>query len=137
MSRAAREAALQVLYLGEIGRTSPALALDAYFEEHQPEAPGELRARTNAIVGGTSLAAPELDRLIGEHATNWRIERLAVLDRLILRMAIWELQETPPRPAAMVINEAIELARRFSTEESAKFVNGVLDAGRKTLQGKS
>ena len=75
---------------------------------------------------------PQLDERIGRHAAHWRIERMPVVDRNILRMAVCEMAElnTPP---AIAIDEAIELARRFSNEESAQFVNGVLDAVRRDL----
>lgn len=75
---------------------------------------------------------PQFDELIGQHAAHWRIERMPVVDRNILRMAVCEMAElkTPP---AIAIDEAIELARRFSNEESAQFVNGVLDAVRRDL----
>jgi N utilization substance protein B len=75
---------------------------------------------------------PAIDAMIAETADRWRPERMAVLDRLILRMAICELQRADP-PAAVVINEAIELARTFSTDDSVRFVNGMLDAVRKKL----
>ena len=75
-----------------------------------------------------------IDRLIAETAERWRPERMAVIDRLILRMAIGELLGGPDTPHAVVINEALELARTFSTEDAVKFVNGMLDAVRKKLE---
>ena len=80
-----------------------------------------------------SSALADADALIASHARNWRIERMAVIDRLVLRLAIYELLAEPPTPAKVVINEALELARTFSGEEAVPFVNGVLDAVRKTL----
>jgi N utilization substance protein B len=129
----AREAALQILYFWEIGRADPAEAIDAFFAEHQPDAGESSRAVAAMIVHGTIGAIADLDALIVQHAHNWRLERLAVIDRLILRMAIWELQHEPETPPAVVLDEAIELARTFGTDESVKFVNGVLDGIRKTL----
>ena len=85
------------------------------------------------IVHGTITEVADLDALIVQQAHNWRLERLAVVDRLILRMAIWELRHEPETPPAVVQTEAIELARTFGTDESVKFVNGVLDGIRKTL----
>jgi N utilization substance protein B len=131
----AREAALQILYFWEIGGADPAEAIDAFFAEHQPDAGEPARAFTAAIVHGTIAAIAELDALIVQQAHNWRLERLAVIDRLILRMAIWELQHEPDTPPAVVLNEAIELARTFGADESVKFVNGVLDGVKKTLEG--
>ena len=82
------------------------------------------------LVEGTSARAAAIDRRISEHSENWRLERMPAVDRNILRMAIFEMTErlTPP---AVVINEALELARRFSGEESIPFINGILDAIRR------
>jgi N utilization substance protein B len=131
----AREAALRVLYFWEVGQATPAQALEAYFAEHAPDAAEDVRAFAGEIVRGTAAEAVALDELIGRHAEHWRVARLAVIDRLILRMAIWELQHVPNTPPAVVINEAIELSRAFGTEESPRFVNGVLDAIRKSFEG--
>jgi N utilization substance protein B len=131
---AAREAALQALYLWEIGRTSPAAALDAYFAGHGAELSDDARAFTSQIVLGVAEQLPHLDRLIADHAQHWRLDRMAVIDRLILRMSVWELRHASDTPAAVVIDEALELARTFSGEESVKFVNGVLDAVWKSLK---
>jgi N utilization substance protein B len=130
---AAREAALQILYLCDVGGALPELALATFFAEHQPEAPPDVRAFAAVLVTGTVDERSGLDALITKHSTNWRLERLAVIDRLILRMAAWELQRQPDTPPAVVINEAIELARAFGADESPKFVNGVLDSIRRSL----
>ena len=75
-----------------------------------------------------------LDELIRKHAANWKLERMAAVDRNILRLAVYEMQEGKTAPV-VAINEALELGRRFSGEQSARFLNGVLDAIRKTLEG--
>ena len=75
-----------------------------------------------------------IDALIAAHSQHWRLERLAVIDRLVLRLAVWELRHETETPPPVVINEAIELARRFGTDDSVRFVNGVLDAIRKGLK---
>ena len=129
----AREAALQILYFWEIGGADPGQAIEAFFAEHAPDAAEPTRAFAAQIVYGTIATVADLDALIVRQARNWRLERLAVIDRLILRMSIWELQHEPETPAAVVLNEAIELARAFGTDESVGFVNGVLDGIRKTL----
>lgn len=87
------------------------------------------------LVRGTSAAAPRIDETITAKSAHWRIERMPVVDRNVLRVAIYEMTEvgTPP---AVVIDEALELARQFSGEESVSFINGVLDGIRKDLQGK-
>ena len=127
----AREAALQILYFWEVGRASPDEALEAFFAEHEPDAPEALRAFAAALVHGTIAEVGALDAVVAAHSANWRLDRLAVIDRMILRMAVWELRHEPDTPAAVVIDEAIELARTFSTDDSVRFVNGVLDAIRK------
>ena len=129
----AREAALQALYLWEVGRTEPALALETFFTEHQTDAPDGVRDFASEIVLGTAAEVADLDALISRHSQNWRIERLAVIDRLVLRMAVWELRHASDTPPAVVLNEAIELARTFGTDDSVRFVNGVLDGIRKSL----
>lgn len=131
----AREAALQILYFWEVGRSEPGEAIDAYFREHQAEAPENVRAFAAELVTGTIAELADLDGLIEQHSQHWRVKRLAVVDRLILRLAIWELRHERDTPPAVVLNEALELARTFSTEDSVRFVNGVLDGIRKTLEG--
>ena len=130
---AARQAALQVLYFWQVGGASPEDALTAFFAEHEPDAPDAVRAFAAELVHGTVGDVAALDRVIEQHSKNWRLERLATIDRLILRLAAWELMHQTDTPPAVVINEAIELARAFSGEEAAKFVNGVLDAIKKAL----
>jgi N utilization substance protein B len=124
----ARDAALQILYFWEVGGTAPEAAIDAFFREHQPDASGEVIAFARSIVGGTAAEVSAIDPLIEQHSRHWRLERLAIIDRLILRMAVWELRHPDDTPPAVIINEALELARRFSTEDAVRFVNGVLDA---------
>ena len=131
--RQAREAALQILYFWEVGRADPDGAIEAFFREHAAEASGDVVAFATALVHGTVADVAELDELIRQHSAHWRVERLAVLDRLILRMAVWELRHADDAPAPVVINEAIELARRFSTPDAVRFVNGVLDGIRRAL----
>ncbi len=132
---AAREAALQALYLCEVGRAEPEVAVATVFTEHHPEAAPAGRAFAAEVVAGVVAERPRLDALIGAHLAHWRIERLATIDRLILRMAAWELQHEPDTPAAVVLDEAIELARAFGTDDSPAFVNGVLDAIRRDVTG--
>jgi N utilization substance protein B len=144
----AREAALQMLYRWEIGRMSAVETVRTYWpgrdappaidDEHadlDPDAAVDEAGRifANGLVSGTIERVAEADALIAAHLTNWRIERVAVIDRLILRLAIYELLTAPDTPAKVIINEAIELARTFSGEEPVPFINGVLDAVRKTL----
>jgi N utilization substance protein B len=133
----AREAALQILYQWDVGRGEVDRAAETFFTLQWPnDAPPSdgLRAFASALAHDTVKRLEEVDALIAETAANWRPERMAVLDRLILRMAACELLRDPVTPPAVVINEALELARTFSTEESVKFINGMLDAIRKKIE---
>ena len=131
--RQAREAALQALYFWDVGRAAPEDAIEAVFAEHWPEAPEPVRAFAEALLRGVVATFQETDALIEKQSSHWRLERISVIDKSILRLAVWELQHQPETPPAVVLNEALELARTFSGDESVKFVNGVLDGIRKTL----
>ena len=132
----ARESALQMLYMWEIGRM-PMLEVRQTFWAHSddPEAAAsdEIRQFASALADGVATTVGELDPMIVEAAEHWRLERMNVLDRLILRMAIYELLHERATPAKVVINEALELARTFSGDDAVRFVNGVLDAVRRRL----
>jgi N utilization substance protein B len=93
------------------------------------------RGRTfaNALVTGTIERVGEADQLIAAHSRNWRLERMAVIDRLVMRLAIYELLAERDTPSKVIINEALELARTFSGEEPVPLINGVLDSVRKSL----
>ena len=132
----AREAALQILYQWEVGKRDIDRSAETFFDLQWPNAeapPGDLREFATALAADTTARLSEIDPLIAETTERWRPERMAVLDRLILRMAICEMLRDPELPPAVVINEALELAHTFSTEESVKFINGMLDAIRKKL----
>jgi N utilization substance protein B len=131
----AREAALQVLYFCEVGRAPIDEALAVYFDEHLPDASDHVRAFVTRLVHGVTEEARALDDLIAAHSQHWRLSRLATIDRLILRIAVWELQHESDTPGPVILDEAIELARTFSSDGSVAFVNGVLDGIRKTLTG--
>jgi transcription antitermination protein NusB len=133
--RRAREAALQMLYQAEIGRTSPGDAILSYWPARDggEQLADEHQEFANALVRGTSSRLEEIDVLLARGAANWRVERMAVIDRLVLRLATYELLAEPGTPARVIINEALELARSYSGEEAVAFVNGVLDAVRKEL----
>jgi len=135
--RRARESALQILYQWEIGRGDVDRAAETFFSQQWPDADApadEVRAFASRLAHDTVDRLAAIDPLIAETAERWRPERMAVLDRLILRMAICELQRDPGTPPAVVINEALELARTFSTEESVKFINGMLDGVKKKIE---
>ena len=135
--RRARESALQILYQWDVGRADVDRAAETFFTLQWPDqkAPSDgLRDFATTLAHDTVERLPVIDPLIADTADRWRPERMAVLDRLILRMAICELMRDADTPAPVVINEALELARTFSSEESVKFINGMLDAIRKKLE---
>jgi transcription antitermination protein NusB len=133
----ARAVALQALYECEVGGLTPQQALGVLHHAGAPEVddPGEdEHAFVVSLVRGAVDERDALDERIGDAAKNWRVERMAILDRLVMRLALRELmahRESPPR---VVISEAIELARAYSGEDAAKFVNGVLDGAYRKLK---
>jgi N utilization substance protein B len=129
--RKSREFAMQMLYQWEICGYTPAQVQATFFANQRANAEVEGFARD--LFEGAVVNIDRLDRLVREHADNWRLERMAAVDRNILRVALYELLHHPETPAAAVINEALEMARRFSGEGSVEFVNGVLDGIRKNL----
>ncbi len=126
--RYARELALQTLYSVEVGKNTPAEALEQTLT--MPEVAKE-RAFVRDLVFGTLEFAAESDAVIAPLLQGWTLERLPTLDRLVLRMSVYELQHCKETPPAVVINEAVELAKKFSTEDSGRFVNGVLASASK------
>ncbi len=130
--RTARERALQVLFELEFNDAGPAEVLEAQWQT--TPATDEVRAYAEWLVRTVVERRAELDARIQATSRNWRIARMTAVDRNVLRLAVLEmLEEKPALAPAIVINEAIEIARRFSGEESAVFVNGVLDAIRKNI----
>ena len=134
--RQAREAALQMLYQCEVGRAGAFESIGSYWpsREGKDALPEPLREFANSVVRGTLDRREEIDAMLTAHAQNWRVERMAVIDRLVLRMAVYEMLAEIETPSKVIINEAIELARSFSGDEAVGFVNGVLDAVRKELR---
>ncbi len=119
-----------MLYQCEIGGVAPAEAIAAHREIEQPgrlTTPDAVEFATRLVVG-TEESIAEIDRLIAGASEHWRPSRMAIVDRLILRLAVFEMLHVPDVPAAVVIDEAVEMARRFSGEQSTRFVNGLLDA---------
>jgi N utilization substance protein B len=96
------------------------------------KAAAQTRTFANQLFEGAAHDATSLDELITKHTENWRLERISAIDRAILRLAMHEMKATDT-PAKIVINEAVELAKKFSSEEAGGFVNGILDTYRKTL----
>ncbi|HUA10274.1 MAG TPA: transcription antitermination factor NusB [Candidatus Acidoferrales bacterium] len=123
--RQAREAALQALYAIAVGHREPGEALSELVGDANES---DYRAFVKDLVTGTLDHAAEADLLLAPLLEGWTIERLPTIDRLLLEMGTFELRHRPQTPRAVVINEAVELAKRFSTEDSNRFVNGVLNA---------
>ena len=127
--RKARECALQLLYQWEGERAEPATLLPEFWMGRQEE--GSTRKFAVQLFLGAAAAADELDVLIAAHSEHWKLDRMAAIDRNLLRLAVHEMRTRTDVSPAVVINEALEIARRFSSADSVEFINGVLDAIRK------
>jgi len=121
----AREAALGYLYQMDLGLESATLSTDLYLKHFYPDSSiSDLFLRLTLGVKNDQTALDEKIQACSEH---WKVARMERVDRVILRLATWELIEEKETPARVIIDEAVELAKKFSTTESASFVNGVLD----------
>ncbi len=129
--RKAREFALQMLFQWELGQHTPGHVISTFLGSRKIDS--EVASFARSLFEGTVKEIKSLDAMVREHAEHWRLERMAAVDRNVLRLALYELLHRPETPPAVVINEALELARRFSAEGSVEFVNGVLDGIRKKL----
>ena len=125
--RRARQRALQILFLWDARRQPVDEVIDAYYDTLLSEEQPQRDPFVAALVHGTVEHVVEVDRQITKHAEHWRMERMPAVDRNVLRLAVYEIKHAGT-PAAVAIDEALELARKFSGEESVQFVNGVLDA---------
>ena len=130
--RKARELALMILYELEFQSGEAKAILDAFWQDHL--VPPDVRAFTESLVRGTVESGPELDRLIAANAAHWSLARIALVERNILRLAVYELVYRDDIPERVAINEAIELAKLYGSQESGAFVNGVLDQIRLALR---
>ena len=135
--RLAREIALQALYVADVSRTT-ALESFAIVTRREGE---EVDAETLEFARGLALGASErveqLDLTIQEQAANWSMARMAAVDRNVLRLAAYELEARPDTPVGVIIDEAIEIVRKYSTEEATRFINGILDSLKKLRDAKS
>lgn len=124
---------MQMLFQWDMSQQDPAKLETKFWRA--AKAADSTRAFANRLFEGAARDTAALDELIVKHAENWRLERLAAIDRAILRLAIYELRgtDTPPK---VILNEAVELAKKFSSEEAGAFVNGILDAVHKSLNSK-
>jgi N utilization substance protein B len=135
--RKSRELTLQMLFQADMGKQAPEEVRRTFWGGRNPVA-AEERGFAEDLFGAANDRKAEIDRLIEGHAEHWRMERMAAVDRNILRTAVAELLAFPATPRAVVINEALEIARKFSSPESVQFINGVLDSvGRELESAKS
>ena len=128
-----REYALQMLFQWEMGKQAPARIEEGFWAI--AHAQKSTREFANQLFENAAARAGECDPIISAHAENWRIERMSAIDRAILRLALAELR-TMGTPEKVVLNEAVDLAKKFSSEEAAAFVNGILDAAIKSSHDK-
>ncbi|HKQ72935.1 MAG TPA: transcription antitermination factor NusB [Blastocatellia bacterium] len=131
--RRARECALQMLFSYDVARPSVEELIETYWGE-MAEAAEEVRAFANELVTGTISHLDEIDERIRLRTEHWRISRMATVDRNLLRLAVFEFLHQPSTPTTVAINEALEIARRFSTHEATQFINGILDAIKRDVE---
>ncbi len=131
--RRAREMALQILYQMEVSQLPPEDAVSLYYEifsgeeELEFHAPMGARPFAEELVYGVELNQQEIDRMLARSSQHWRVERMTIIDRNILRIALFEMLRLNDIPHKVSINEAIEIAKSFGTEDSGAFINGILD----------
>jgi N utilization substance protein B len=131
--RKSRELAMQMLFQGDLGKQKPE-EVEQLFWDSRDDVDDETRGFADDLHRLATRREDEVDALIQQHAQNWRLERMPVVDRNLLRTAVAEMLGFPQTPAAVIINETLEIARRYAAPESTQFLNGVLDAiGRELL----
>ena len=130
--RKSRELAMQMLFQGDLGKQTPDEVRKLFWASVE-DVDAETRGFAEDLHRIATTRQQEIDALIEAHAQNWRIERMAVVDRNLIRTAVAEMLGFPTTPAAIIINESLEVARRYAAPESIHFLNGVLDAIAKTV----
>jgi N utilization substance protein B len=130
--RKSREMCLQMLFQADMGKQTVDHVRQTFWTEHSGTT-AEVRGFADDLFRVATDRAPEIDQLIEGHAEHWRMERMAAVDRNLLRAGVAEFLGYPETPRAVIINEALEIARKFSSPESVQFVNGVLDSVAKEL----
>lgn len=123
--RQARECALQMLYQMDVGGLDVEAAIAGFWKSNESDV--EVRSFADGLVRGVVADIEDIDQLLSGHSTNWKLSRMAAVDKNILRMAAFELTRRSDIPIKVTINEAVEIAKRFGTAESGAFVNGILD----------
>jgi transcription antitermination protein NusB len=130
--RKARELAMQMLFQGDLGKQSPEQVTKTFWVAREESDP-EVRGFAEDLYRAATVRAEEIDALIAKHLVKWRLERMPGVDRNVLRLACAEMLGFKATPFPIVINEALEIARRYSAPESVSFLNGVLDSLAKEL----
>jgi N utilization substance protein B len=130
--RKSRELTMQMLFQGDLGKQTPD-EVHTLFWLSRDDVDAETRGFAEDLYRVATVRQPEIDALIESHAQNWRLERMAVVDRNLLRAAVAEMLGYANTPAAIIINESLEIARRYAAPESVQFLNGVLDAIARTV----
>jgi len=130
--RKSRELAMQMLFQGDLGKQTPEQVGKTFWLARE-ESDAEVRGFAEDLYRSATVRAEEIDELISKHLLKWRIERMPGVDRNVLRLAAAEMLAFKSTPFPIVINEALEIARRYSAPESVGFLNGVLDAMAKEL----
>ena len=125
--RKSRELAMQMLFQGDLGKQTPEQVRKLFWASRD-DVDADTRGFTEDLYRVATTRAPEIDSIIESHSQNWRLERMATVDRNLLRAAVAELLEYPNTPGPIIINESLEVARRYAAPESIHFLNGVLDA---------
>jgi N utilization substance protein B len=133
--RKSRELVLQMLFQADMGRQTPEQVRRTFWSEHN-SAPEDVRGFAEDLFRVATDHREEIDGLIERHAEHWRMDRMAAVDRNLLRAAVAEFIGFPATPRAVIINEALEIARKFSSPESVQFINGVLDSIGRELEKK-
>jgi len=122
----AREHALKILYQSDIIKRPMELVIESYWQAEETR-DQEVMNYANLLALGVSKQIKDIDQKISDYATNWQIRRMAIIDRNIMRIGLYELKHTTDIPPKVAINEAVELAKKYGDLESSKFVNGILD----------
>ena len=132
--RKSREFVLQMLFQADMGKQTPDEVRGTFWREHIGVAE-EAKDFAEELFRVAMDRSAEVDVLIEQHAQHWRMDRMAAVDRNVLRSAVAEMMGFPATPRAVVINEALEIARKFSSPEAVQFINGVLDSVGRDLEG--
>ena len=132
--RQARELALQFLYGYDMNRKELSEAVADFWQEKN--VPDEMRRFAGELIDGTIMHLDQIDKMIADHAQNWKLPRLALVDKHLLRLALFELCYRDDIPPLVTIDEAVEIAKKYSTAQSGRFINGILDKVREELEAK-